>query len=351
MLKPNRSRRLDFRRRPPKWLQAGARRRLRLPISIIVLALIVGLFFLIPPLGPAPDAARSLTKRATVFPFPSTFTPFPTPTPEHGGRIVFTCTRGDYMQLCTINADGTGLRRLTDHKAHDYYPIFMPQGDALLYASNQTGSFDIYLLLLNSSKLYQLTGGIGNAFSPDPSPDGKTILFANRPAAGPAALWLMETTGKNPRILYSGTGAIVGAAWSPDGKSVAFVMDTGAENYQVFLLDPLAPERAPRQLTSDLTGLTGSLDWSPDGKYLLLCAGPSGDKDIFRLEISTGAVVQLTDGGNNAAASYSPDGLWIAFNSLRNDNQADLFIMRADGTYQRQLTDDPEPDWQPQWEP
>ncbi|KAF0108821.1 MAG: hypothetical protein FD146_707 [Anaerolineaceae bacterium] len=347
----NRKRPFIFKKRPPHWLQPGTRQKLRLPCSVIGLAVLALLFWLVPPLLAELSAVSTLIPNTTPLVRPPTFTPFPTPTLEHGGRIVFTCTRGDFMQLCTINADGTGLRRLTDHKAHDYYPIFMPQGDALLYASNQTGSFDIYLLLLNSSKLYQLTAGIGNAFSPDPSPDGKTILFANRPAAGPAALWLMETTGKNPRILYSGSGAVVGAAWSPDGASIAFVMETDPGNYQVFLLDPQAPQHAPRRLTQNLAGLTGSLDWSPDGKYLLLCAGPSGDKDIYRLEVATGTVVQLTDGGNNAAASYSPDGLWIAFNSLRNDNQADLFVMRADGTYQRQLTDDPEPDWQPQWEP
>jgi Tol biopolymer transport system component len=59
----------------------------------------------------------------------------------------------------------------------------------------------------------------------------------------------------------------------------------------------------------------------------------------------------LTFGGNNAAAAYSPDGQYIVFNSLRNNGQADLFIMRADGHSTRQLTDDPEPDWQPQWGP
>lgn len=309
-------------------------------------------FWLVPPLLPGLNAPPALTPNATQPIRPATFTPPPTPTEIHGGQVVFTCTRGDFMQLCMVNADGTDPRRLTDHKAHDYYPRFMPQGGAILYASNQAGSFDIYMLMLSNSKLYQLTNGIGNAFSPDPSPDGKTILFANRPASGPAALWLMDSSGANARLLYTGNGDIVGAAWSPDGNTIAFAMSTETpDSYQIFLLDLANLQQAPRRLTQNLTGATGSIDWSPDGKYLLLCAGAMGDKNIFRLEVASATITQLTNGGNNAAASYSPDGQWIVFNSLRNNSQADLFIMEADGTYQRQLTNDPEPDWQPRWEP
>jgi Tol biopolymer transport system component len=81
----------------------------------------------------------------------------------------------------------------------------------------------------------------------------------------------------------------------------------------------------------------------------LIYAGPVGDKDIYSIDIATGNYVQLTDGENNAGASYSPDGLYIVFNSLRNDDQADLYIMRVDGSNQVQLTNHPEPDWGPRW--
>ena len=69
------------------------------------------------------------------------------------------------------------------------------------------------------------------------------------------------------------------------------------------------------------------------------------------LDVQTGDTKQLTFGGNNASAAYSPDGAYIVFNSLRNQGQADLYVMRADGHSLRRLTDNPEPDWQPQWGP
>jgi TolB protein len=93
----------------------------------------------------------------------------------------------------------------------------------------------------------------------------------------------------------------------------------------------------------------GSISWSPNQRDLLVFAGPAAAREVFRLDIESGEVTQLTFGGNNASPAYSPDGQYIVFNSLRNGGQADLYIMHTDGHSMRQLTDNPEPDWQPQW--
>jgi len=87
------------------------------------------------------------------------------------------------------------------------------------------------------------------------------------------------------------------------------------------------------------------------GRYLLIYAGPSGDRNIFMIDVAAETAAQLTNGGNNASGVFSPDGQWIAFISLRNNDQADIFIMRPDGSDMRQIVDNAEPDWQPQWEP
>ena len=273
----------------------------------------------------------------------------PEPTEEHGGRIIFTCTRGDYNQLCMIKADGSQLQLLTNSAGHSYYPTFAPGGQMIVFASNRLGSFDLYLLILKSGNLSQLTKNIGNVVSPSFSPDGEKIVFANRAADGPTAIWVIDKGGVNPKLLYAGPNTIVATAWSPDGQTIAYAMAVDQPNeYQVFLMN--ADGTNHRRLSQGLMGIGGNLDWSPDGKYLLIFAGPPGDKDIFRLEVATGNYVQLTDGGNNTASSYSPDGQYIVFNSLRNNDQADLYIMNADGSGLRQLTSHPEPDWQPKWE-
>jgi len=320
-----------------------------LPIGLILVVIVIGICLLLPStsvdLGnvSAPDGELPT-------PLP-TFTPLPKPTKEHIGRIIFTCTRGDFNQLCMVNADGTDYRQITNVQAHNYYPVFSPLGGSIVYASNQNGGyFDLFLFVFNGSRLLRLTENIGNVISPSFSPDGKNILFANRAAEGPTSLWTVENTGENPKLLYAGPNTIVSADWSPDGNTIAFAMAVDKPDaYEIFLMDTNASN--VRQITYGLEGIGGSLDWSPDGKYLLIYAGPAGDKDIFRIDIEAKTAEQLTNGGNNAACSYSPDGQWIAFNSLRNDDQADIFIMRADGSSMRQITDNPEPDWQPQWEP
>jgi Tol biopolymer transport system component len=331
------------------YSRKNSSRGFRLPIGLIFVVIAIGLCLLIPStsvkLG---DSISSENELPTAFP---TFTPPPKPTKQNIGRIIFTCTRGDFNQLCMVNADGTGYQQITNVEAHNYYPVYSPLGGSIVYASNQNGGFfDLFLFVFNGSRLLRLTENIGNVLSPSFSPDGTTILFANRAADGPTSLWTVENTGESAKLLFAGPNTIVSADWSPDGNIIAFAMAVDRPDaYEIFLMDTDASNL--RQITYGLEGIGGSLDWSPDGKYLLIYAGPSGDKDIFRIDVEAQVAEQLTNGGNNAACSYSPDGQWIAFNSLRNDDQADIFIMRADGSSMRQVTDNAEPDWQPQWEP
>ena len=323
--------------------------RSRIPFGLIFIVLAIGLCLLIPAANlNIGDTTASDPDLPTALP---TYTPLPKPTKPNIGRIIFTCTRGDFNQLCMVNADGTGYQQITNVEAHNYYPVYSPLGGSIVYASNQNGGFfDLFLFVFQGSRLLRLTENIGNVLSPSFSPDGQTILFANRAAEGPTSLWTVENTGKNAKLLYAGPNTIVSADWSPDGNTIAFAMAVDQPDaYEIFLMDVNGTN--VRQLTRGLEGIGGSLDWSPDGRSLLIYAGPPGDKNIFRIDVEAKTAVQLTEGGNNAACSYSPDGQWIAFNSLRNDDQADIFIMRADGSSMRQVTDNPEPDWQPQWEP
>jgi Tol biopolymer transport system component len=294
-------------KRRKKLFSEKPRRRVVVPIGLILLGAMLLLFWLVPVYRLEPILPIQPEDLPTITPSP-TLTPSPTATSaftEFGGRIVFTCTREEINQICAINADGSAYTQITDDFRNKYYPTFTPDMTGVVFAKNEGDYFDLHLLTFADSKTTQLTFYIGNAFSPK---------------------------------------------FSPDGKTIAFAMSTGEVNaYEIYLLDMTHPDLPPRRLTFAVEGATGSIDWSPDAKSLLVCLGPAGDKNVFRLDLATGNAIQLTFGGNNASASYSPDGQYIVYNSLRNNGQADLFIVRADGHSTRLLLDHPEPDWQPVW--
>jgi TolB protein len=283
----------------------------------------------------------------------ATDTPLPTINAPDGlgGRIVFTCTRSDLMQLCMVIPTGVGgVARLTGETAHDFYPSFSPNGKTILFASNRVGKYNLYLKQLDGDILTQLTNDIGDVSSASFSPDGKQIVFSNSVDGKPSSLWTVDSDGTHLLMLYEGAGNIASPVWSPNGKSIAFAMSSAAapESYEVFILDMETKNIAP-VTKGHLSNTGGSVDWSPDGRFLLLFAGTPGDNDIYTLELVSGEIKQLTDGGNNAAPSWSPDGRWIVFNSMRASENANIFIMRPDGSDVRQLTTDAEPDWQPRW--
>jgi serine/threonine protein kinase len=309
-----------------------------------------------PPKVQEPLAATELPISAPVFNDLETAslpTATPVPTLEApdglGGKIVFTCTRDDLNQLCMVAPAGGEVVRVTSERAHNYYPAFSPAGNMLLYASNRDGNFELYLKLLGTDILARLTDNLGEVSSSAFSPDGSQVAFSNSVDGKPSGLWLVNKDGTNPQKIYESAGNIAGAVWSPNGKSLAFAMSSAEalQTYEVYIIDLETLTVGP-VTKGHLPDAGGSVDWSPDGRSLLLFAGPPGDKNIFLFDIVSGHIRQLTNGGNNAAPVFSPDGRWIAFNSQRTGN-ADIFIMQPDGSDVRQLTDDPEPDWQPRW--
>ena len=168
--------------RDKKIFSKKKRKKRRFPFWVFLLGLLVLPFLLIDPAAPIQVPTPSgLTVVAsplptfTPLPLP-TFTPLPYPTGVHGGRIIFTCQRGEFNQICMVNRDGTGLLQVTHDSIHHYYPAFSPQGEAVIYASNQSlGTFDLYLLVLSTSQNIELTHEIGNVFSPDFSPHHKRL--------------------------------------------------------------------------------------------------------------------------------------------------------------------------------
>lgn len=90
---------------------------------------------------------------------------------------------------------------------------------------------------------------------------------------------------------------------------------------------------------------------SPDGRAVVFASNRAGAMAIFELVLSTGALRQITDLGNDYAPEISPDGKWVVF--THNDgSHRTIWLVGRDGRGLRQLTDPTAGDgWDPTWSP
>lgn len=292
-----------------------------------------------------------------------TATARPSATAEPGapppGKIVFACQFSKRLrrnQICLINADGTDLRILTQGGPHDdYFPSLSPDGQSVVFASDRFGSKQIFELELATSELTQITELVNmEAHAPEISPDGARIVFYGedyRRCDLGCQIWVINRDGSNPRALTNLTGGGWDPVWSPDGEQIQFASTVNGRP-QLFHMN--ADGSRLRQVT-DLVGIRGRNDWSPDGQTLATYIGSTWDWDIYTFDLDGENLTQITDGLNNLAPSFSPDGQWITFMSYRDhplqDLGCEIYVMRADGSDVRRLTDNDICDWQPRWGP
>lgn len=111
------------------------------------------------------------------------------------------------------------------------------------------------------------------------------------------------------------------------------------------------------------TGIQGdSPRWSPDGTQIVFVCSCDGDSDIYVVKADGTGLRQLTDApGIDVSPRWSPDGTRIVFESRRDtnydiegfetwrDSNSNVYVMNADGSCQRRLTDNPESDQSPVW--
>jgi len=81
---------------------------------------------------------------------------FPTWSPN-GKQIVFMSNRDGNWEIYLVNADGTGLRRLTQSASSEGMPTWSPDGKAIAYMSDRGGQWGIYVQRLDDGRVAKLT--------------------------------------------------------------------------------------------------------------------------------------------------------------------------------------------------
>jgi TolB protein len=269
---------------------------------------------------------------------------------EPAGRIAFVCQPDKlHNQICVMNADGSAQRIVVNWPhVQSYYPSFAPDGNSIIFASNGGGEFALYEASLDGV-VTAIPTVDQEVASPAISPDGKWIVFTIVSDVDANAVALAPRQGGQVTILYANDGW--DPTWSPDGSRILFA---GRVNGRVQLFIMNRDGTDIRQVT-DLGGLRGRNDWSSSGDLLATYIGDVGlhSRNIYTFGTRGEKLRMITNGGDNVAPSFSPDGGWIAFMSYRDhfwdEFGCEIYIMRVDGTDVRRLTTNDTCDWQPRW--
>jgi len=115
-----------------------------------------------------------------------------------GSRIAFVTQRDGNPEIYVMNADGTGVTRVTNDPQVDGRPAFAPDGQSIVFHSSRpAGKQEIWAVNLDGTGLTQLTRDSIN-FSPAVSPDGQTIAYVSVRDKN-YDIWLMGRDGSNQR--------------------------------------------------------------------------------------------------------------------------------------------------------
>ncbi|HLF25273.1 MAG TPA: hypothetical protein VJG32_02960 [Anaerolineae bacterium] len=156
---------------------------------------------------------------------------------------------------------------------------------------------------------------------------------------------IIQPDGTGWQRLTSDEGNDHEPTWSLDGREIAFISNRSGRS-EVYVMPANGGNQ--RRLTF-VGGVRDELAWSPDGHFIAYTA-EQDTPQVYKVDIRSLQVTQLTTVSRNFNPQWSPDNSTIAFVSDRDGN-FEIYVMHADGTGQRNITNDPAYDENPAWVP
>jgi TolB protein len=212
------------------------------------------------------------------------------------------------------------------------YPAFNPN----------VNSYDIWMVDLATGEQTPIAG---NASQPAFNRDGTLLAYRS---------WELSTRGIFFRDFVGGRGGMVTRfvedglpAWAPDGYSFAFASRKEGD-------------RVPRiyignQLGEDTfsVGFQGEYaDTFPDGRLVVKGCTPTGDCGMFVIGSRGGSETKISGEPADTAPAVSPDGGRVAFmSSGRGASNWEIWVMNANGSNAKRLTENGNNDGLPAWSP
>ena len=238
------------------------------------------------------------------------------------GKLVVTDKDFD-SGISIMDPDGSNKQKVFTPTGGDvaFMPTWAPDGQWIAFGyggylqSRKTSPAKIMIIRRDGTGLKALTEGMPNAGFPSFSPDGKKIVYRSW-GAEKDGLRILNLEDSSIKILTTEYDNL--PFWSPDGKLISFTRKHEGNNFDIYTIKPDGTEL--RQITTSPANDAHAF-WTLDSKHLMWSSGIYGFKDEVALYDNT----------------FQPYGA--------------IFIMNADGSDKRQLTDSPWEDSMPVFAP
>jgi TolB protein len=195
------------------------------------------------------------------------------------------------FDIGVMNADGTGVQRITRGPERDIFASWSPDGRWIVFTrlKEERGIPDLWLVRPNGTgaHLFARSGS-----SPSWSPGGSRIGFDS-----PGGVWTVSVDGKERRKFAS--GELSELSWSPDGRRLAYTSrQHGQPEVYVANADGTRAQRLWRNRVEDF-GPT----WSPDGTRILYTHGTDEAHQVYVMNADGSAKTNLSRNRNDEWAT------------------------------------------------
>ncbi len=257
-----------------------------------------------------------------------------------GGEIVYSTRRlGRPQELWRVTASGGTPQPVSEAGENAYYPA-VSRTDKRLAFVHTTYDENIWQIDLAAGKALgsprKLIASTWQDNAPQYSPDGKKIAFASD-RSGSFEIWVADADGTGTVQLTSQGGHSGSPHWSPDGRRIAFDASVGGSG-DIFVID--AGGGAPRRITTGpANGHARSVpSWSSDEKWVYYTSDQTGRYEIWRASAGGGQESQLTHQGGFDPRE-SPDGKQLYYTKKRNVSE--IWKVSPDGGAETPVLTDP----------
>jgi dipeptidyl aminopeptidase/acylaminoacyl peptidase len=274
------------------------------------------------------------------------------PPDSRGLAFLSDAAKPGQLQLYLQSASGQLAKRLTNVKGFLSSPKFSPDGKtiAVLFTENATRAagplvaetpetgeikdafFEQRLALIDiaTGKLRQVSPADTYIYEYDWAPDGLHLVVTSALGNGDNNWWIAElsildATSGLMKSIYKPALQINFPAWSPDGKSIAFIeglmSDFGSVGGDIFLMP--ATGGKPQNLTPERKASASWLTWTKDGKII---AGEyaQGESSVISLDPSTSKIDSLY-----RAEDLVSNGTWGPSVSVSDDGKISAAVRRS----------------------